>query len=252
MLRRQAPAAKPRASKICAAQAVKLRLGNVESGQLLGDVVDQRREVEQHAETGSRAASRPRRSAAWRRSPGSRAGRPRRRRLRDASMTGRAGRRAACEQSVRARSGDIRSAPSGRRSGRTAPSSRRSRSARRSGVSAGFAASSISHSISRQRPCGCRATRRTPRRPRRRISESGSSPAGRMAKRRLRPGFSSGSARSSARGGGALAGRVAVEAQDRLGRRAATARCICTSVSAVPSGATAPPNPARCSAITSM
>ena len=51
-----------------------------------------------------------------------------------------------------------------------------------------------------------------------RISESGSSPAGSAAKRRLRPGANSGSARASARSGGALSGGVAVEAQHRLGR----------------------------------
>ena len=59
------------------------------------------------------------------------------------------------KQCVRARSGGIRSARSRRRSAPTCSISRRSRSARRSGVSIGFAPNSVSHSISRQRPCCC-------------------------------------------------------------------------------------------------
>ncbi len=119
----------------------------------------------------------------------------------------------------RADSGDIRPAPRGRRSVSACVIRRRSKSARRSGVSIGRCASSACHSTSDSGRAAARISA-TALLPAARSSESGSSPGGRVAKRRLRPGCSNGRARCKRTQGGALAGRVAVEAQHRLGRQA--------------------------------
>ena len=87
--------------------------------------------------------------------------------------------------------------------------------------------------------------------PWRRTSVSGSSPPGSAANCSVRSGASSGSA-SSARAGRRPA-PAASPSKHRIGAgESRHSSSSCSSVSAVPSGATAPPNPACASAITSI
>ncbi len=80
---------------------------------------------------------------------------------------------------------------------------------------------------------------------------SGSSPGGRVAKRREWPGFSSGRARSAARW--AARWPAVSPSKHSVGSGARRqSKASCSSVMAVPSGATAVSMPARCRAITSM
>ena len=103
-----------------------------------------------------------------------------------------------------------------RRSGPCTSVRRASSAARRSGVSRPPASVSRIHSICDERARGCQNTSATACRPPERTRSSGSWPSGRLANRRLLPGFSSGSASIDRAIGGAAAGAVAVEAQDRL------------------------------------
>ena len=123
------------------------------------------------------------------------------------------------EQPVAQKAAVFAPAPLGRAISPACAISRRSRSARRSGVSIGARPQLALPQHLGQRPRGCEDLGERRRARAAGSANSGSSPGGSLAKRRLRPGCSSGRARSQGAQRGALAGGIAVEAQHRLGRQ---------------------------------